>query len=361
MQMKDLLRKYWQGTITATEKEALFELLQAQKISLPSKEKIDFPDGAALDEQHFPSKEKFDGMLEALHQKIYEQEMLTLENSTTKINHGWWWAAASLLVLLGGAGYWFFNSNSIKNDTASQSKAALEHKTIKVNDADTAICFYLPDSSFVELDHHSTIAFSSSYNVQLREIFLEHGRARFEVKKNPLKPFLVNSRGLVTTALGTEFSVDTYLQEQTIVKLYHGKISVKGTLSNGDSIKIRYLLPGDLLNINNNTGAASQTTSDVAEKKRYKNGPDVKIQENKKIQKEITSLEFNKVPVDVVLERLKHFYHIDINFSKSQVKDLWFTGSFNNSATIDEVLSAICNINNLSYRKDGDNIVIHSN
>ncbi|SHG21041.1 FecR family protein [Flagellimonas flava] len=82
----------------------------------------------------------------------------------------------------------------------------------------------LPDGSTVFLNNNSRISYASKFGDE-REIFLE-GEAFFEVKKDPTKPFLVNSRGLITKALGTSFNIKAPLGKKVEVGLVSGKISV---------------------------------------------------------------------------------------------------------------------------------------
>jgi transmembrane sensor len=58
-----------------------------------------------------------------------------------------------------------------------------------------------------------------------RELHLLRGRARFDVARNPLRPFTVAAANKVVVALGTSFSVEL-LQRQMHVVLYEGRVQV---------------------------------------------------------------------------------------------------------------------------------------
>ncbi|MEX0313544.1 MAG: FecR family protein [Allomuricauda sp.] len=93
----------------------------------------------------------------------------------------------------------------------------------------------LPDGYTVFLNNNSRISYASKFTNE-REIFLE-GEAFFEVKKDPTKPFLVNSNGLVTKALGTSFNIKAHRGKKVEVGLVTGKISVS-SVAEDENVKI---------------------------------------------------------------------------------------------------------------------------
>jgi transmembrane sensor len=81
----------------------------------------------------------------------------------------------------------------------------------------------LPDGSKVSLDAQSRV--DVRYARDRRELRLKQGRAKFEVKTDPLRPFSVNAADKIVVATGTEFSVEL-LARQVRVILYEGKVAV---------------------------------------------------------------------------------------------------------------------------------------
>lgn len=63
-----------------------------------------------------------------------------------------------------------------------------------------------------------------------RELTLVHGRAKFDVAKDPLRPFTVSAGGKIVVATGTSFSVEL-LNREVHVLLYEGHVAV---LDNAD-------------------------------------------------------------------------------------------------------------------------------
>lgn len=81
----------------------------------------------------------------------------------------------------------------------------------------------LKDGSTVSLDGDTEVRVRFADN--RRELWLERGRARFNVAKDPLRPFSVDADGRVVIATGTSFSVER-LSRQVRVVLYEGRVAV---------------------------------------------------------------------------------------------------------------------------------------
>lgn len=83
--------------------------------------------------------------------------------------------------------------------------------------------FALPDGSALSLDAATQVKFD--YSNERRRVILAHGRAKFDVARDPLRPFTVEAGGNVVVATGTSFSVELVEQEVHII-LYEGHVEV---------------------------------------------------------------------------------------------------------------------------------------
>ncbi|MBJ7498662.1 MAG: FecR domain-containing protein [Sphingopyxis sp.] len=81
----------------------------------------------------------------------------------------------------------------------------------------------LDDGSSVSLDADSRI--SVSFTDERRGITLDRGRAKFDVAKDPLRPFTVTAGSQAVVAVGTSFSVEL-LRDQLRVLLFEGQVAV---------------------------------------------------------------------------------------------------------------------------------------
>ena len=85
----------------------------------------------------------------------------------------------------------------------------------------------LPDSSRVWINAGSTVVYPKDFkDLDSRSVYLS-GVASFSVTKNKAKPFIVRTAAMDIQALGTEFTVEAYPdQEYTKATLEEGKVRV---------------------------------------------------------------------------------------------------------------------------------------
>jgi ferric-dicitrate binding protein FerR (iron transport regulator) len=83
----------------------------------------------------------------------------------------------------------------------------------------------LPDGSEVTLNSNSRLSYDAEFSNHNRHITLS-GQAHFEVKKNELLPFVVQSSHVNVTVLGTGFNVTDYPAETPSVEVSHGTVQV---------------------------------------------------------------------------------------------------------------------------------------
>lgn len=86
--------------------------------------------------------------------------------------------------------------------------------------------FLLPDGTQVYLNADSHIYYPENLEGKTRTVYLT-GEATFKVVKNPKKPFIVRAGNMDVTALGTEFNVKAYLEDELLIaSLIEGKVRV---------------------------------------------------------------------------------------------------------------------------------------
>ena len=84
----------------------------------------------------------------------------------------------------------------------------------------------LPDGSTVCLNGGSTLLYPESFDADKRIVYLS-GEGNFSVAKDPERPFIVKTAYMDIQALGTTFSVHSYVDERTIrATLKEGKVRV---------------------------------------------------------------------------------------------------------------------------------------
>jgi transmembrane sensor len=116
-------------------------------------------------------------------------------------------AAAAALILMLGSGAWYLGSGPDVYVTGIGERQVVR----------------LEDGSRVSLDASSRV--TVAYSDDKRALILERGRAKFDVAKDPLRPFSVTADHRTVVATGTAFSVEL-LRDQMRVLLYEGHVAV---------------------------------------------------------------------------------------------------------------------------------------
>lgn len=118
----------------------------------------------------------------------------------------WAAAAACFLLVVAGVGLWINLQPEIyRTGIGERQLVRLEDGSQLSLDADT------------QVEVH--------YSRDRRQLALRHGRARFQVAHDPLRPFSVSAGSRTVVATGTEFSVEL-LAAQLHVILYEGSVEV---------------------------------------------------------------------------------------------------------------------------------------
>ncbi|HEU5146502.1 MAG TPA: FecR domain-containing protein [Chryseosolibacter sp.] len=130
------------------------------------------------------------------------------------------------VVLMGLALVYFFDSASLEPRGEQQSAANSQEEIIN-NKSMVANTILLPDSTLITLQPNSAIRFSKDdFNIRDRQVTLE-GTASFEVSHDATRPFKVFSYDVVTTVLGTSFTIQAPSSETKItVAVQTGRVSV---------------------------------------------------------------------------------------------------------------------------------------
>ena len=181
-------------------------------------------------------------------------------------------------------------------------------------------------------------------------MFIWRGQALFKVTKDKNKPFTVFSNDLATTALGTSFTVKSFNKSNVIsVLLHEGKVVVRSA----DSVMKKmdkgfFLLPGDQLIYNKTTAIASVHHSGVEERERIET---ISAVERKKAIKKPYWYKFDGLPLDQVFEQLNVYYQIEVHYSPSDIRNMFFTGRIDKADSLENILNDIALLNNLTINK----------
>lgn len=207
--------------------------------------------------------------------------------------------------------------------------------TVKSNKSGEQSRIILPDSTLVELNASSSITYSTSFDGEFREVFLE-GEAFFDVRSNRSRPFRVISNSLEILVLGTEFNVISY-DSVFEVSLVEGSVHLSS--KNGQQ---SFLRPGEKASYDFVTGVFVSTTFEPDIELGWKEG----------------RLVFNADSYHEVIRKLQNWYGIEISAKIPKEFDDWsYTGSFKNE-TIDNVLMNMRTLRHFEYSFKSDTLFI---
>jgi len=267
----------------------------------------------------------------------------------------WHKIAASIFLLL-GIGFWythFYQQKSSREGIYEKLVAENTNKLVEVrNENEKTLPIQLIDGSLVLLKKGSRISYNENFQGNTREIFLS-GEAFFEVSRNPEKPFIVFSNGLVTKVLGTSFNIKAYDKDREVtVEVKSGKVSVFAQSdANSKEKATNRELNGVVLTPNQKI---VYTREEVRMAKSLVELPIIIEEEKLK-----TSFEFEDAPVSEILHNLEKAYSVDIVFDEELLANCPLTASLTDLQLFDK-LNIICKGVEAHYEILDGQIVIYS-
>lgn len=164
----------------------------------------------------------------------------TESHPTVPFHQRTWWRIAASVLLMVGLGYCIFN-RQLSGPESLLAKVVHSPllETEMENTGKAPQEYRLSDGTTVTLYKDSRLRLSSDFGESKREVYLT-GEAFFNVFKDPDKPFLVYTGGVVTKVLGTSFKISSYQADANVsIAVRTGKVTVfkqnkssgKGSLS----------------------------------------------------------------------------------------------------------------------------------
>lgn len=256
--------------------------------------------------------------------------------------------AASIILLIGMAYVGLFETKQQQPKLAVVKEDVKKEQKITLNTTSALMKIALPDSSLVTLSPGSVIVYYVPFDSDKRDISLD-GKARFKVQKDATRPFTVFAGGLATTALGTEFTINTHekLNNNITVKLHTGKVVIRHTAGNSKAFKKDvYLEPGQQLDYNESQllvevgKIRNETVAKVQEKSS-------RVQQPKKAAGVSDTISFVNTSLPDVISRLSDYFDTKIEFNHTELDAMNFTGTVSKSDSLPIVLKVIAQMNGL--------------
>ncbi len=196
----------------------------------------------------------------------------------------------------------------------------------------------LPDGSRIWLNKGTKIEYNQQFGIRNRNVLL-NGEAYFEVAKNKKLAFVVKTKSIDVTALGTSFNVNAYDDgNEVTTTLYTGKVNVQSTLTGHKTI----LNPFEV--------AVFSKTKDKITTYVF-TGPDKPVWMEPEFR-------FDMLPLIDITKQLEHNYNVVFVYRNQKIKHLKFSGTFDRDEKLDEILRVIKINTNIDYAIKNDSVII---
>lgn len=199
----------------------------------------------------------------------------------------------------------------------------------------------LPDRTSVWVNAGSLLVYPSEFIADTRMVYLS-GEARFEVVKNPDKPFIVSTNYLDVQALGTVFSVDAYPNSPTTsATLEEGSIRVDGR--QGEPVS-SILKPDEQLVYSHQTGQFTVHKVEAGGISAWKDG----------------YLIFENASFEELVNALERKYNVTINYNAAKYQGSSYFVKFNPNESVEDAMLVLSRlIDGFHYTITGQTISIN--
>lgn len=235
---------------------------------------------------------------------------------------------AALIIITIGLG---FASYRIYNNTL----APYQSISSEFNESGKSVT--LADGSIVTLNGKSQLIYERSFTGNERRVKLS-GEAFFKIAKNPTKPFIISVGNAEVKVLGTSFNVNAS-NKQVEVLVETGKVQF--SLAKEPAKKI-ILKKGDFGVLQKNL--LKKTSQDDENYLSWKT----------------QLMVFKAMSLHDVAKVINRTYQVTIEFSDPAIQNLPISTSFNHTP-LNDVLENLCRPYNLTYEKNGSQILLKKN
>ena len=194
----------------------------------------------------------------------------------------------------------------------------------------------LDDGTEIWLNSASELRYPAHFVGNERRVYLT-GEAYFQVVRNEVAPFIVETRDMDVKVLGTSFNVSAYEDEENShATLVEGRVEVDDKI-NGEKVT---LTPG---------------------KQALLQGKEMIVREvNTKLYSmwRLDRFTFSSEDMEGVIRKLSRWYNVDFFFSNTSMKQKRFTGSLPKYSDISQVLRMIEMTTDIKFQVKGNTIII---
>jgi ferric-dicitrate binding protein FerR (iron transport regulator) len=303
----ELLKKYASNQCSEEEKNLVEQWLHAKNLQEDEQE---ISNSAFLEEKIWGNIQK-EIILEP-----QKKKNIFLKTAT-------WTIAASITLLIGLTLFKQFSSTPEKIMVCQTLAGEMKDIT-------------LSDGTIVHLNANSTLKFPEKFEAENRSVSFS-GEAYFEVAKDSLHPFLIQTEKSETKVLGTKFNLSAYADEDHTLTLDEGKVSFRDKKGLSEPIII---LPNEQVVLSND-----------GFKKTYVN--------TKYYKGWLTSdLYFNNESFLSISHKIERRYGVTIQINRASLKDQIYKGAFKDP-TLNNLIDDLSFVLKFKYEIKGNQITIY--
>tara|TARA_R110002020_G_scaffold38860_4_gene116347 strand:+ start:40163 stop:41311 length:1149 start_codon:yes stop_codon:yes gene_type:complete len=201
----------------------------------------------------------------------------------------------------------------------------------------------LSDGTQITLNSGTSLKYPVQFlKTKNRQVFLD-GEAFFNVAKDSVNPFIVNTNGLNVRVLGTKFNLSSYPEDQYVnTTLLEGSVSVYNKQDTFDSSNASLLEPGFKAEWNKYNKQISVEEADIAMHTDWLNGKII----------------LRHVPFKNIVKKLERHYNVDIVNNNPELDEEMFTASFD-VESIDQVFKTFNVTYEMEYKINDRQIIIN--
>lgn len=274
------------------------------------------------------SRQEIDKSLSKVYGKIGQEKEQRREGRARKILvSSLKYAAAVVLLAVTAVTSWYLTREEYSNIAMIEDYTATgERKTV-----------ILPDGTQVQVNSSTVLIYPERFTGDSRTVFLQ-GEAMFDVVKNDRQPFTVRSGAVAVTALGTEFNVSAYSEEENVkATLLEGKVRVECGGENGNTY---ILAPGEQVLYSKGSGISSKNTVETDDVMAWTDGIMV----------------FRGATIEDVLKTLHRKFGVsfDVDCMNADHSDK-YNFRFRETASLEEIMEIIRKVSgNIEYEISGN-------
>lgn len=318
--MHDLITKYFEGELTATEKTQLFVAMEHDpelKREFMSVQNLRALTSWVPAEEDTPS---------AIGKLLEFKQSRKKKSLSVPYRHIFGYAATACVAVFST---WFLIQN-LGLMTVEQPVAYEQFSTPSGQRAQLT----LHDGTVVWLNARSTLRYPNRFDKKSREVELD-GEAFFDVKRNAAAPFIVSTGKANIKVLGTKFNVFAY----------KGSTEFSTSLVSG-AVKV-YFGKDDTNALQLKSHESATIVDNHLVKSRYDDNADFLLWRE-------GIYAFDDVPFNEIIKKLELYYDVTIIQQNKKLEQFRFSGKFRQRDGVESVLKTLQKVFYFSFKKDDE-------